>query len=518
MKNAPPQKVTLREWAGFIAMAFGMFMAILDIQIVSSSLSEIQAGISASADEISWVQTSYLIAEVIMIPLSGYLSHIFSTRLTFCLSCIGFTLMSLFCSFAWNIESMIFFRALQGFVGGAMIPTVFAASFTMFPARLRPTVGVIVGLVATLAPTLGPTLGGYLTQLFSWHWLFLINIVPGIIVTALVWFLVNIDKPNFSLLKRFDILGALLMATFLGSLEYILEEGPREGWFDDTTILVFTWLMGVACFSFFWRVLVYQDPIVDLKAFMDRNFSIGCFYSFTIGIGLYGTVYLIPLFLARIRGYNSLQIGELMMVAGLFQFAAAPIGGQLLKRMDMRYILAFGIVLFFWSIHLSSALTHQASFDEYFWPQALRGMAIIFCFLPINNLALGTLPPERLKNASGLYNLMRNLGGAIGLALINTILIKRLDLHKARISDNLKMGKVQLESFLYSLETKFEDLNIQDGHRTALKKLAGLVEREAGVQAFNDCYNIMGWLFAASFVLIFLLRKPEQSFQDDMGH
>lgn len=518
MSKNQTDKITLREWAGFIAMAFGMFMAILDIQIVSSSLSEIQAGISASADEISWVQTSYLIAEVIMIPLSGYLSRIFSTQVTFCVSCLGFTLMSLLCSFAWNIESMIFFRALQGFIGGAMIPTVFAASFTMFPPRLRPTVGVIIGLVATLAPTLGPTLGGYLTQLFSWQWLFLINIVPGIIVTTLVWFLINLDKPDFSLLKRFDILGALLMAIFLGSLEYILEEGPREGWFEDATIVVFTTVMVLACLSFFWRVLSYQEPIVDLKAFADRNFSIGCFYGLTIGIGLYGTVYLIPLFLARIRGYNSLQIGELMMVAGLFQFVAAPIGGQLLKRLDMRYILALGIVLFFWSIHLSSALTHQASFDEYFWPQALRGMAIIFCFLPINNLALGTLPPERLKNASGLYNLMRNLGGAIGLALINTILIKRLDLHKSRMLDNLKTGKIQLETFLYGVESKFSDFNLKDGHRVALKNLSRLVEREASVQAFNDCYTIMGWLFAASFFLIFLLRKPEQSFQDEGGH
>ncbi|OJX09384.1 MAG: MFS transporter [Caedibacter sp. 37-49] len=516
----PPsrQQITFRDWAGFIAMAFGMFMAILDIQIVSSSLSEIQAGISSSADEVSWVQTSYLIAEVIMIPLSGYLSRIFSTRIIFCVSCIGFTLMSLLCSFAWNIESMIVFRALQGFVGGAMIPTVFAASFTMFPPRLRPTLGVIVGLVATLAPTLGPTLGGYLTQVFSWHWLFLINIFPGIVVTTLVWFLIDIDKPNLSLLKRFDILGALLMAFFLGSLEYILEEGPREGWFDDTTILTFTCLMALAGLTFFWRVLTYQEPIVDLKAFTDRNFSIGCFYSFTIGIGLYGTVYLIPLFLARIRGYNSLQIGELMMVAGLFQFVAAPIGGQLLKRIDMRYILAFGILLFFWSIYLSSTLTNQASFNEYFWPQAFRGMAIIFCFLPINNLALGTLPPERLKNASGLYNLMRNLGGAIGLALINTVLIKRMDLHRARISDNLKIGNLQLENFLSGLETKFDESNLQDASRAALKTLSGLIEREAGVQAFNDCYVLMGGLFMASLLLIFLLRKPEQTFQDEAGH
>src|SRR3954463_9622326 len=211
-----------RQIVGFICMVFGMFMAILDIQIVSSSLSEIQAGLAASADEISWVQTSYLIAEIVMIPLSGTLSRLLSTRVLFTASAAAFTVMSCACAFASGMGQMVVFRALQGFLGGAMIPTVFATSFMLFPGTRRAGVSVLIGLVATLAPTIGPTLGGYLTQAFSWHWLFLINVFPGIIVVLAVWNLVDVDKGDRSLIRDFDWFGLLFMAVFLGSLEYVM--------------------------------------------------------------------------------------------------------------------------------------------------------------------------------------------------------------------------------------------------------------------------------------------------------
>ena len=222
--GAEPQ-VTMRRVVAFVAMVFGMFMAILDIQIVSASLSEIQAGISASADEIPWVQTSYLIAEVIMIPLSGFLSRALSTRYLFVISAAGFTLMSILCSTATSIEEMIVWRALQGFIGGGMIPTVFAAAFSVFPKDKQNVISPVIGLVATLAPTIGPTVGGYLTDLYSWHWLFLVNVLPGIAVTTVTWFLIDFDKPNFKLLEEFDWPGFLTMAGFLGALEYILGGG-----------------------------------------------------------------------------------------------------------------------------------------------------------------------------------------------------------------------------------------------------------------------------------------------------
>src|SRR3954468_5368500 len=235
-----PAPLDRRRLFAFICMVFGMFMAILDIQIVSASLAEIQAGLGASSEEISWVQTSYLIAEVIMIPLSGTLSRVLSTRWMFVISAGGFTLMSLMCAMSSSIEEMILWRALQGFIGGGMIPTVFASAFTIFPPEKRPVVSPIIGLVATLAPTIGPTVGGYLTDMFSWHWLFLVNIIPGIFVTVSTYLLVDFDEPDFSLFKTFDWYGLSFMAVFLGSLEFVLEEGPTNDWFDDRAVVLFT--------------------------------------------------------------------------------------------------------------------------------------------------------------------------------------------------------------------------------------------------------------------------------------
>src|SRR4051794_33512162 len=297
-----------RRMFAFICMVFGMFMAILDIQIVSASLAEIQAGLSASSDEISWVQTSYLIAEVIMIPLSGTLSRIMSTRLLFTLSAGGFTLMSFMCAQAGSIGEMIVWRALQGFIGGAMIPTVFAASFSIFPPEKRPVVTPLIALIATLAPTIGPTVGGYLTDMFSWHWLFLINVLPGILVTATAWMLIDFDEPDWSLIKSFDWIGLAAMAVFLGGLEYVLEEGPGNDWFDDAGVRCSAIAAVAACVLFFWRAFTAKQPIVDLSAFWNRNFATGSFFSFVMGIGLYGLTYLYPIFLSRVRGYSAMMI------------------------------------------------------------------------------------------------------------------------------------------------------------------------------------------------------------------
>ena len=236
MPPPDPNKTSLKEWFAFLCMVFGMFMSILDIQIVSSSISEIQAGLSASPDEVAWVQTSYLIAEIVMIPLSGWLSRLLSTRILFVASAIGFTICSMLCAWATTLDAMIAFRALQGFLGGAMIPTVFATAWVMFPGARSAKVSVLIGLIATMAPTFGPTLGGWLTETFSWHMLFLINVPFGIGVAISVWLLLDLDRPNFALLKQFDYVGLALMAAFLGSLEYVLEDGNQNDWFQDSTI------------------------------------------------------------------------------------------------------------------------------------------------------------------------------------------------------------------------------------------------------------------------------------------
>jgi len=510
-----PRRVTARDWIGFFAMVVGMFMAILDIQIVSSSLAEIQAGVSASADEISWVQTSYLIAEVIMIPLSGILARVMSTRWVFVVSAVGFTCMSLTCAFAWNIESLIVFRALQGFLGGAMIPTVFATSFSLFPPEKRAVVSVMIGLVATMAPTLGPTLGGYLTQSFSWHWLFLINVAPGLLVTGLVWTFVNVDKADLSVLKGFDLPGLLFMALFLGTLEFVVEEGPRNDWFEDRAIAIAAVVCVVGAVLFFIRVLTYHNPIVGLRAFKDRNFAIGCLFSFVIGIGLYGSVYIMPLFLSQIRGLNSLQIGMVMFVTGMFQFMSAPVAGMMSKKMDLRLMLAIGLGLFGAGIYLNSILTSQSDFWELFLPQAVRGFSLMMCFIPVNTLALGTLPPAQLKNASGLYNLMRNLGGAIGLAAINTVLIDRYALHMSRLSDNVTTSRPGVQDMLDSISSRMGNVVASDPDMAALKVVQGIVHREAMVLTFTDCLLLMACVFAFALALTPLVRKPRQTVQAD---
>jgi MFS transporter, DHA2 family, multidrug resistance protein len=270
------ERIDPRRVVAFMAMCFGMFMALLDIQIVSASLNQIQAGLAASADEIPWVQTAYLIAEVVAIPLSGFLSRALGTRTLFAVSCAGFTFASFMCGLSSSIGTMIVWRAIQGFIGGGMIPTVFAAAFMIFPSSRQAMVTPLIGLIATMAPTIGPTVGGYLTDAMSWHWLFFINIVPGVLVTLAALTLIDFDKPNYALLEHFDWWGLVLMAGFLGPLEYVLEEGPRYYWLEDETICALAIVSGVSAAAFFYRVLTARVPIVDLYAFGNRNFAIGC--------------------------------------------------------------------------------------------------------------------------------------------------------------------------------------------------------------------------------------------------
>lgn len=505
----PEPKVTPRRLIAFFALVFGMFMAILDIQIVSSSLSEIQAGLSASPDEISWVQTSYLIAEVIMIPLSGFLARAMSTRILFTISAAGFTLASVLCATATSINEMIVYRAFQGFIGGGMIPTAFAASYTIFPKKAQPAVMALVGLTVTLAPTVGPTVGGYLTELFSWHWLFLVNVIPGIAATLLAWFLVDFDEPDWGLMRNFDVVGLFSMAVFLGSLEYVLEEGQKNDWFDDRAILMLSMIATVAAVTFFARVLTAKVPIVDLRAFLDRNFAVGSLLTFVLGIGLYGLTYLYPLYLARVRGLSALQIGETVFVTGAFMFLTAPIVGNLARKADPRVLIGFGFALFAFSTFDLTRLTGDWAFGELFLPQAMRGVALMCCMIPINVISLGTLPPDRIKNASGLFNLTRNLGGAFGLAIINTVLQNRSVLHGERLSEHVAWGNPIAEDRLADMTASLTPVLGPDAGGGALSRLAGMVQKQALVMTFADIFFLIAVLFAAMLLLVPLVSKPK---------
>jgi len=517
---APPAQpvITGRLIAAFVALSVGMFMAILDIQIVASSLAEIQAGLSASSSEIAWVQTAYLVAEIVMIPLSGFLGRALSTRYLFAIAAGGFTLFSVMCAGATSIGEMIVWRAAQGFIGGAMIPVVFSAAFTVFPKNRQAMVAAMVGLIATLAPTIGPTIGGYLTNVFSWHWLFLINVVPGIAVTVGVLLLVDFDKPDFALLKRFDFPGLIALAAFLGSLEYVLEEGAANDWFQDRTIVVAAVASILGAVAFFGRVLTAREPIVDIRAFADRNFATGSLFSFALGVGLYGLIYLYPVFLARVRGYDSLEIGNTMFVTGAFMMLTAPIAGSLAQKIDPRLMMGFGLALFAVSCLELVPITRDWAFGEFLIPQAIRGSALMICMLPVSILALGTLPPERVKNASGLFNLMRNLGGAFGLAAINTALNNRWDLHIERLGEAVTWSRDAATEQLSAMTQGFQATLGFDAGRAALASLSHMVRREALVMAFSDVFLILAVFFFAALLLVPLARRPQPAPAGAGGH
>ena len=337
---------------------------------------------------------------------------------------------------------------------------------------------------AAITTIVGGTVGGYITEVMSWHWLFFINVVPGILVTLGVLALVDFDQPNFALLDKFDWFGFAAMAGFLGSLEYVLEEGPRNDWLQDESIFFFAIVCVVSAVVFFYRALTQKEPIVDIRAFTDRNFALGCMFSFCVGIGLYGLTYIYPRYLAEVRGYSALMIGETMFVSGAAMFVSAPIIGRLMTKVDLRLMIATGLIVFAVSSWMMTGITRDYDFYELLVPQILRGVGIMMAMVPVNNIALGTLPPERMKNASGLFNLTRNLGGAVGLAVINTVLDSRTDLHIARLHEKVNWGNATAVETLNMLTQKFQGMG--DASLMALKQLSQTITQslpQVNVQA-----------------------------------
>lgn len=502
------EKIPITLHIGFFAMVIGMFMSILDVQIVASSIRQIQAGVAASGEEIAWVQTGYLIAEVVGIPLSGFLNRVFGLRRLFILSAGAFTFASLLCALSWDLDSLIFFRAIQGFVGAAMVPTTMAAAFTLFPGGRSMTQQVMIGMVATLAPSIGPTLGGWVTEHLGWHWLFLINIGPGIAACVLVYLFVPRQKGDFSLLKRLDVLGFAAMALFLGSLEWVVDEGPSAGWFTDGGIQIGALLCVIAAMVFFYRAFSYHTPVVDLKVFGNRNFWSGAMVGTVVGFGLYGSVYILPLFLGQVRGFSSLQIGQIMSISGLAMFVGGPLAGTLTRRFDPRIVVGIGIVLVMSGLWGNAQLTPQSGFDELFWPQVLRGMGLILTMVPVSNLALGTLPAPQVANASGLFTVVRNLGGAIGIAALNTMTYHYTALHEQEIATGLDPARPEVQAFLQQAEASAAAHGLADPAATAMAQLVMRMKQEALTMTFNNLFMAMAMAFCFITLTLLVLKKP----------
>ena len=475
---------------GFAGMVIGQFMAILDIQIVASSLPQIQAGVGASADEISWIQTAYLIPEVVMIPLSGYLSRLWGTQKVFLVSCAGFLVMSVATGMSSSIEMMIVFRALQGFVGGAMIPTVFAVAFTAFPPDKRVTASIVMGLIVTLAPTIGPTLGGHLTEWLSWRWLFYINVVPGLLVLFLVGRYGNFDKGDPSLASGFDWAGLGLMATFLMSLQFVLEEGARHDWLADDMILLLALVAALTGPAFIWRSLTYRNPIVELRAFANRNFLVGVVMTFIVGAVLFGGTFLLPVFLGRVRDYSASEVGTTMVVSGLAMFLTAPFGGFLMCAWGM------------WEARL---ITADWGFWEFAGVQAVRGCGVMLAMIAAQQVTMSTLPDHMVKNASGLVNLSRNVGGAFGLAILNTSLTRNTALHMSELTQNIPVTSAGMQAMLAGMQERFA--SSIDPAGAAMQAVSGMLNRQAVTLAFGDAFALLAvaCLFAA---FVTLLSRP----------
>nr|WP_238296064.1 DHA2 family efflux MFS transporter permease subunit [Methylobacterium soli] len=482
-------------------MCTGMFIAILDIQIVATSLPTIQSALGIPPDQMSWVQTAYLTPEVLLIPLTGLLTRLITMRWLFVASVSVFTVASCGCAASGSFATLIAWRVLQGASGGTLIPAVFSAVFLLFPDERQGIATTIAGVLAVLAPTTGPVVGGWITETLSWHWLFLINVVPGTL-SALggVWLLTR-DQPS-GLLRELDLAALSLLAVSLACLEVGLKEAPELGWVTPITLSCLGTSMLTAVL-FVRRTLAARHPVVQLTMLADRRFAVGSALSFACGVGLFGSVYLIPVFLGFVRGHSPLEIGKIMLVTGLTQLATAPLAVALERRLDATVLALLGFGLFATGSALSATQSVATDYDGMFWPQIVRGLSIMLCLLAPTRLALGHLPPEQIPDASGLFNLMRNLGGAIGLALVDTVIYGRVSGHATDLAARLASGDGEAARAVGIPQALFAAHAGEPADPATRAFVAPLIERAALAAAIDEA-----WILIATLTLVVILALP----------
>jgi DHA2 family multidrug resistance protein len=484
-------------WAGYAAMCIGMFMAILDIQIVITSLPVIQEALGIGADRMSWVQTAYLIAEVIAIPLTGLLTRVFSMRRLFVGAIAIFTFASVGCAFSGEFASLVVWRILQGFAGGVLIPLVFSAIFLLFERGFQQTLATTMGgVLAVMAPVLGPITGGWITENYSWQWLFLINVVPGAVTLLLGFVCLPRGASRLSLFKHLDWMSVALVAAALAALEIGLKEAPDRGWTSVVVLGLFA-IVAVAGYLAVRR----PAPAIDFALLGDRNLAYGCVLSFILGAGLFGSVYLMPVFLAFVRGHGPIDIGLVILVTGIAQLVTAPIAVQLDRRCSARLLSVVGFACFALGLALSGFQSRATDYDEMFWPQVVRGGFVALCILPPIRFALGYLPLDRVSDASGLFNLSRNLGGAIGIALIDTILFTRGPEHAGRLTEMIKSDPAGAATALGIGVDELPDPN----DPTGLMAIMDAVQEASLTLAINEAWLMLAAMTSLALVLLWAI-------------
>jgi DHA2 family multidrug resistance protein len=499
-----------RNWVGFSAMCAAMFMAILDIQVVASALVDMGASLHIGNDSLSWIQNAYLTAEIVAIPLTGWLTRSFGLRRLFATATLGFSLASLGCALSGGLASLIALRVIQGFFGGMLIPSVFSAVFLLLPEKDRVRATTLAGIAAMLAPTLGPLIGGYLTSRYSWHWIFLINVLPGLLIAAVVAGVLPREKATWAELRGLDWPSILLVSVSLACLELLLKEGPFHHWrgLEIALLAIGFILAGLWAVN---RSLKLVQPFLELRYFRDLRFSLGCIFSFVLGAGLYGSVYLLALFLGIVRGHTPFEIGEIMMVAGGAQLVFAIGAAWAETRVDARVLTALGFALFSAGLFMNGFTTAQSDFSALFWPQVLRGSAVMFCLLPATRLALDHQPPRSVADASSLFNLMRNVGGAIGIAGVDTILQERAPHLGEVLAARLQAGDPAAAQLVGLPTERFHNVPLGPIDPVLKELVEPLVRRAALVEAFNEAWFVLGLAFFLSLLLIPMLRRKHRA-------
>lgn len=497
-----------KHWLAIFGALIGAFMAILDIQITNSSLKEIQGAIGATLTESSWIATAYLVAEMIAIPLTGFFTRWLSPRRYLLWNAVGFILASLACSTSWNLTSMIVFRVAQGFTGGALIPMAFTLIMTLLPKAKQPVGMALFGVTATFAPSIGPSLGGWLTETFSWHYLFYLNVLPGIVVILLLASGLEKQPRDDTQLRNIDVFGMITMGLGLGCLEVLLEEGARDDWFEAEYLRWLAVISAVSMVLFVYRQLSARQPLVNLRLLANRDFSMACLAYFALGAGLFGSVYLVPLYLAQVHDYNAMQIGLVLMWVGIPQLPLFPMIPKLIKKIDPRYLVVAG----FMGIAASMLMNIHMSvlYDGAFLIPAMlvRALAQPFMMVPLSIVATQSLSHEQAPSASTLLNVMRNLGGAVGIAMLATLMDVQTRHYIWQLKERVTDGGINLLEYLSRLRQFFES---QGGSpEQAYGSLMNTLTRQASVMAYNDAFLLLGitlFMAAGCCMLIRPLHK-----------
>ncbi|VTZ52052.1 Drug resistance transporter, EmrB/QacA subfamily [Methylocella tundrae] len=513
MSGGEEAKANAGDWLAVAGAILGAFTAILDIQITNSSLADIEGAIGASAEQGSWISTAYLMAEIIVIPLTGWLGSIFGLRRYLSVNTSLFVAFSIACALSTSLPQLIIFRAAQGFTGGVLIPTAITIVRTRLPKSQQGVGITFFGLTATLAPALGPTVGGWLTDSFSWHYIFYLNLIPGPIAAVIQLTALPKQATRWAELPKGDWFGIAAMAIGLSSLTFVLEEGQRKEWFESDMIIRLSIAAGGGVLLFILRELTAARPFINLRVLGNRTVGASSALMAVLGAVSLGSTYVIPLYCAQIQGYNAEQIGYVVMWSGLPQLILFPAMPFLMKRFDPRILVVVGTLLFASSCFINVNLTHDVGMDQLILPQLLRAAGQPLFSIPLSQLSTANLPPRETADASALSNMMRNLGGSVGIALLSTIIERREHFHFSILAEGMTQNAVRTQERIAMLMAGARGV-IADpiiARAQALASIAMQVRREAYVSAYSDAFWVVGVGLIVSLAAITLLRRPPRS-------